>query len=193
MYRYFFDVFFPDWILKLPVWYSLCSFGYIFLLDLLHYFWYIYVFFFINLSRIFLSVIDVIKSDISNSVLTSRKSHSFSNWSSFSQCSSGVSLFVCSAQKNLRLSCICFFSVSSFCYIGFSLYIFILFGSVWYSDFVIWCIASGLNAHRKFCCIFSCLVFHSSVAVMFFSYVIAPISISYLRFAYCLNQSIHCR
>ena len=72
---------------------------------------------FISLSRNFLSVIDVINFDKSNSMLSSGNSHSFSNSSNFSQWSSGVSLSVCFAQKNLLLSCICFFSMSSICYI----------------------------------------------------------------------------
>ena len=72
-----------------------------------------------SLSRHFLSTIVVIKFDISNSMFNSAKSHSFSNSSNFSQWSSGVSLAVCFAQKNLILSCICFFSASTTCYIVF--------------------------------------------------------------------------
>ena len=58
---------------------------------------------FSNLSRKFLSVIDVINFDINDSVLSSWKSHSFSNSINFSQWCFGVCVSVCSAQKTREL------------------------------------------------------------------------------------------
>ena len=72
---------------------------------------------FISLSHNFLSVIEVIVFDVGSSVMNSGKPHSFFNSRNLSQWSSGAFLLVCFAQKNLSLSCICFFLVSSICYI----------------------------------------------------------------------------
>ena len=59
-----------------------------------------------KLSRSFLSVIDVIKFDKSNSALKSGKSFSFSNSNNFAWWSSEVSVSVSFAQKNLLVSCV---------------------------------------------------------------------------------------
>ena len=64
--------------------------------------WYIKSFSFNNLSRSFLSLIDVMKFDASSSVLESGKWHSFSSAISLSHWSPGVSVSVCFALKKSR-------------------------------------------------------------------------------------------
>ena len=101
---------FPGLILGLPVWYSSCSLGRIFCCFCCTTFSTSKSFSFSILSHIFLSVIDVIHLDISNSVLISGGWHSFSNSINFSQWSSGVSVSVCFAQKNLLMRWVVFVS-----------------------------------------------------------------------------------
>ena len=79
---------------------------------------------FSSLSRKFLSVIDAIKFDISNSLLKSGKSHSFSNSNNFSQWSSGVSVAVCFAQKKSFRQLYFFVSLSNICCIFWFFFLF---------------------------------------------------------------------
>ena len=73
-----------------------------------------------------------------------------------------------------------------------SLPILILSGSIRYSDRVILYVASGPNAQRKYCCIFSSFT-SNLVPFIVSSWISGPISVSYFLFVYCLNRSNHCR
>ena len=70
-----------------------------------------------SLSLIFLWVIDVINFDIRNSVLKSGKFLSTFSSINFSQRFSGVSVFVCFAQRILLVSCFCFLPTNIICFI----------------------------------------------------------------------------
>ena len=100
-----------------------------------------------NLSRSFLSLIDLINFDISALLLKFGESCCFSRSIIFSQWSCGVSVFVCSAQKTL-LGCFCFFPVNNICC---TFWLVLFCGVFRYPDRLIWCVASGPSAQRKSC------------------------------------------
>ena len=121
-----------------------------------------------SLSRNILSVIDVINFNISKSVLIAGKFYILPISCNSSQWSSLSPYLFALPKTNLLLSCICFpFGRYYLLYRFISLSVLILSESVWYSDLVIWCIASGPNAHRKSCCTSSSLVLQSLVPVLF--------------------------
>ena len=150
-------------------WFNNSSCGMVFLLFFLSYVFYCIwfalfgiskTFSFNNLSRSFLLVIDVIVFDGSNSVLKSGKSHSFSKLNIFSQWFSGVSVSVCFLKKSLRDLDLFFSSKQYLLSNMISLSIFILSGSVQYSDRVLGCVASSPIAPKKSCCIVCSFIFH---------------------------------
>ena len=147
--------------------------------------------FFNSWSRNFVSLIDIINFDISNSVLKSWKSHSFSSSNNFTTNLPAFPYLFCPKKS----PCVLYWFLLGRYYLLYKLITFstlIFFGWRRYWDRVVWCVASGPNALRKSWCIVSSLVFHSDPVIVS-SLITGPISTSYFRFVYCLNRSIHCQ